>query len=334
MLILNDPNKKLGAENIERPRLSTVLLKNEPRSFDSLVTLPSNVQAAEAALLFGAGRLPFVSLVGPSGWGKSHLLEASAQALRQVNRDCSPQVVNAEDWVQTAHRLDPLEPLLIDNVQEAIDQHKSRLQLRLAIERRIRAGRPTMLAFTAPKVTRAIRNFLPNHHAWVVTEIESPTATERERLVRTMSRTEGLALSESLQWLLARKLLGDGRTLIGAFQRLKLADSKWLDGAATLRALGVLTPFFADNVTWDLREIIFESAVSRCRTDWNRDLATYVMLKVALIPEAEVAQFFEVKPATAYARAVAFQKRMDQSDDIRSQTRRFIEEVVDRLRTA
>ena len=53
------------------------------RNFDTIATLPSNVEAVEAALQFAVGANPFMVLVGPSGWGKTHLLECVATRLRQ-----------------------------------------------------------------------------------------------------------------------------------------------------------------------------------------------------------------------------------------------------------
>lgn len=316
-----------------RPRLSDVLLEGHGRSFDSIVTLPSNVQAVESALLFATGRSRLVAIVGPSGWGKSHLVEASSHTLSVLDRDARPQVLDGKEWLNPGLRLDPLAPLLVDDAQVAMGLHKARLQFRLALERRVKAGRPVLLAISAPKPTRALRAFLPNHHAWVIATIEPPTAAERAKVVAQMARVRGLALSESLQLILAKHLTGDGRTFEGAFKRLRLQDTRWLDAGSTIRALGILNPFFVDNATWDLREAIWAVAEQRCRTNWNRDLATYVMLRVAQLPESDVAHFFETEPKAAYTRAQAFQKTMEGNDEVRLAVREFLEVVVDRLRT-
>ena len=59
-------------------KLSNVLFERRVATFNSLAALPSNVEAIEAALMFSAGLNPFVAIVGPSGWGKSHLLGATS----------------------------------------------------------------------------------------------------------------------------------------------------------------------------------------------------------------------------------------------------------------
>lgn len=317
---------------LRRPRLSSVLLHSEGKSFDSIVTLPSNVQAVESSLLFSTGRLPFVALVGPSGWGKTHLLQAAATACAVVERIPRPVIISAKEWLSAAYQIDPSQPLIVDDAQEAIEQHKIRIQMRLALERRVRAGRPVLLAFSTPKPTRAMKSFLPAYHtAWVTATIEPPTANDRQRVVAAMAKAEGLALAESLVKILARKLPGDGRTFEGALKRLRLAEAKWLDAAATLRALGVLNPYFADHGSWDLREFILDAIYRRCKTEWNRDLALYVMLHVALLPEADVASFMEMEPGAAFSRAERFRKLHEGSEDVRLQTRRCIESIVDTL---
>lgn len=312
--------------------MSTVLLHSEGKSFDSIVTLPSNVQAVESSLLFATGRLSFVAIVGPSGWGKTHLLHASATACAAVDRTPRPVIISAKEWLSAAYRLDPLLPLIIDDAQDALDNHKIRLQLRLALERRVRAGRPVMIAFSGVRPNRATKALLPGYHtAWVTATIEPPATADRQRVVAAMAKAEGLALAETLVKILSRKLPGDGRTFEGALKRLRLADVRWLDSSAVLRALGVLNPYFADQSGWDLREAIWDPINRRCCTDWNRDLALYLMLSVALLPESEVAAYMEIDPGAAFSRAKRFRALHDGNEDVRLQARRCIEAIVDDL---
>src|SRR5687767_10490030 len=86
----------------ETPRLSEVLFKS--RSFESLAAVPSNVEALETALLFATGLQSFAALVGPSGWGKTHLLEAVSRKLRNDAGYRSCNVHTAADWVANPPR--------------------------------------------------------------------------------------------------------------------------------------------------------------------------------------------------------------------------------------
>jgi hypothetical protein len=112
-----------------------------------------------------------------------------------------------------------------------------------------------------------------------------------------------------------------------------MADARWLDAMGTLRGLGLLSPMFSGNALWDLRDAIFEVAQGPGKANGNRDMLMYVMLKVALLPEANVATFFEVEPSVVYARAAAYERSQEIDESLRNRTHRFVEEVIDRLRS-
>lgn len=322
-----------GIAGVGRPRLSAVLRGSETRTFESMMTLPSNVEAVESAMLFATGRTPFVALVGPSGCGKTHLIEAAAATLRKHDPSCWPQVLSAKVWNHHTGGADVLSPWLIDNAQELIGQHKTKLQMRLALERRVRAVRPTLIAITAHRPTRALKSFLPNQHSWVIATIDLPTPSERYKLLSKIAASHGLSLSDDLLHILAHHLHGDGRTLEGACKTLRLEDSKFLDAPSTLRAVGLISRTASMSPSWDLRDIILEVAEGCSPVALCRDLAVYVMLRVGYIPEADVATFFEVDPSTVYATARAFEERVQSDESLRNRTRWFIRQVIDRLTT-
>jgi energy-coupling factor transporter ATP-binding protein EcfA2 len=313
------------------PRLSEVLFRTPRRGFGSFAALPSNVQAIEAAMLFANESLDLVALVGPSGWGKTHLLEAVGGVLERHGRG-RIGIMSSSEWAQASFRHDPRMPLLLDNVQESLERPKERMRLQLALQRRVRAGLPTFLCFTAPKVSRSIKSFLPLSRTWFIAPIDTPKPCERELVIRQMAATEDLDLSDVLVKLLAQRMLGNGRTLQGALKRLKLSGQKCGDIQHVLRACGVLNPFFADCSSWDLRDHILEIAAA-CAPDRRsaEDLAVYTMLRIALLPEACVAQYLDLPPAQAYARAADFEQRLSESSEARQNVRQFLSQVVDAL---
>src|SRR5436305_2223096 len=129
------------------PQPSDPQCQRNDLTFGSFMCLPSNMHALESARLFSNRSASFVALVGPSGWGKTHLLRASSDALRPEFLR-SVGVSEASDYAVNPSRPDVHAPLLLDNVQGALDRSRARLQLRLALERRVRSGRPTLLSFT------------------------------------------------------------------------------------------------------------------------------------------------------------------------------------------
>lgn len=315
------------------PKLSEVLFEKKEHSFASLAALPSNVEAIEAALLFSAGMNRLVTVVGPSGWGKTHLMRAVAYRL---SLDGGPFIepASAQEYLASPHRFDSTAPLILDDVQDTLGRARQRLALRFALERRIRAGRPTILSFTAPKPTRQIRAFLPSARDWRISTMGAPAAAERVLLLNQMSAAESLALSPRLVKVLADQMHGNGRTLSGALKRLRLSGSTWLDTGGTLRALGLLEPFFADNSGWDLKMRILRIAEAS-RAQFGKvnplDLAIYTMIREAGLAESDVARSTELTNADVYQRTVRFQKQLETCDVSRSNVRQFVELVVGSL---
>ncbi|MFN3729366.1 MAG: hypothetical protein ACK4XJ_06615 [Fimbriimonadaceae bacterium] len=319
---------------VGRPRLSEVLRPPARPRFATLATLPSNTQSVEAAMQFSTGALDFVALVGPSGCGKSHLLGAAAERLSGNGRDGSIRVVSAAEWVQDPRRRDTVEPLLLDNVQDVLALGRQRQALSLALERRVRFGRPTMLSFTYPKLTRQVRTFLPSPEVWAVIPITLPQPAEREDLVRHLCRLEGMTLAPGLVWQIAHAMHGNGQTICGTLKRLKLNKSEWCDSSSQLLAMGILSPFFADNGGWDLRQTVAEVAdaiLPALDRERRVDLAIYVLLGVCSLPEVEVAAYFGITPRTAYQRYRKVLRGLPYDADLKTCVDRLIQGAVQRL---
>ena len=314
-------------------KLSELLMSPKNRSFASLAALPSNVEAIEASLLFCAGYNPLVAIVGPSGWGKSHLLHAISYRLSLEAAGASDPLT-VQEYLAAGARMEAGKALLLDDVQEVMGKPRQRLALRVALERRVRAARPVMLAFTYAKPTRQLKTFLPCSRDWTVLTIGEPQPAERVLLLNQMSAAEGLTLSPRLVRILAERMHGNGRTLAGALKRLRLSGASWVDATDTLRALGLLDPFFADNSSWDLRlkmlRIAEAARVQFARTP-PTDLALYTMLHVAELSEADVARSAGINPGEAYQRASRFAKTCERCDTTRGQVRQYVELVVDSL---
>lgn len=315
------------------PKLSDVLFEEPSRNFGTIAALPSNVQAIEAALLFSTGLRGFLALVGPSGWGKSHVLEAAACRISQ-DTGVPPRVYSAIEWIHLGARADAPGSLLLDNVQDALDGARTRLLLQIALERRVRGGRPTMLSFTASKPTRQIKSLLPNLREWTVAQIPAPDPVERTLVIDQMATAEGLHLSPTLVRLMASKMKGNGRTLSGALKRLRLSGTIWTDARQILRACGTLDPFFSDNSAWDLGDRILrtaEEAEFKGLDIRSSHLAIHTMLREAGLGEAAVARCFGVQPAEVYAVAERFELIASGNEETRKLSRRFVHRVVESL---
>lgn len=315
------------------PRLSEILSEREALHFRTISTLPSNIEAVEAALLFTAGLESLVAIVGPSGWGKSHLLAAVSGRLRAESAGAVPDPIDVEDWIASCNMGMQNGFAIVDNVQTCMGSPRNRQMLRLLLERRVKSRRPTILSFTARGPSRQIRALLPQPRDWRIVHLKPPTPSERELVLRQMAAGEGLALSDEFIRLLARKMKGTGCTLKGALKRLKLQQVSWLSARETLRACGLLNPFFADDSSWDLREHIMKVVSRRAgeRPGIPVDpvsAATYLMLREAMLSESEVAGYLKMEPKDAYGLAGLVEQRRNDDPEIAEALTRLIADVV------
>ena len=319
--------------NSKSPRLSDVLFEKSSPTFASMAPLASNVEAIEAALLFSAGFQNHVALVGPSGWGKSHLLAAIDCRLRQEGKDTARPAA-AEKFLESQPGLATPLPLLLDDCQEVLGNTRLRSVLRLTLESRVRSSRPTFVCFTSSRITRQIRNFLPQQRDWSLVFLGGPEPMERIHLINQMAAADNLTLSPNLVRIMAHQMHGNGRTVSGALKRLRLSGASWMDGFAVMRACGLLEPFFADNGGWDLKYRIIRAAEEwRGRVDHisHTDLAVYAMLRIASLSEADVARAMDAEPAAVYLRASRFEREMERDSRKAAAVGHFVDSLVTAL---
>jgi len=318
------------------PRISQALFTSNTKVFRSIASLPSNVEAIEASMLFSAGLENLVALVGPSGWGKTHLLNAAVERMQNEYGFEAVSVHNAMDWLNTGSRQSTFMPLVLDNVQACLASTKNRQALRLALERRTRAYRPTLLSFTASSPSRQIRQILPQAREWSICTIKPPTPIERKLVIKHMCASEGLSVSDTLINLAANKIQGNGRSYLGAVKRLKLQQSKWMTVQETLRACGILNPFLSDNSSWDLREHIARIVLDRSKITAlipgdPLAVSAYLMMREAWLCESEIASYLKVEPKHVYGMAMSIEKAIFENNETRIAMVRLMSDIVQTL---
>jgi hypothetical protein len=193
-----------------------------------------------------------------------------------------------------------------------------------------------MLAFTAAKRTRHLSAILPSAKDWMVGTISEPAPSERMLIIAQLAESQGLSLSTSLTKVIAQKMRGNGRTLVGALRRLRLHGPLWNDVSGTLKACGLLEPFFADSGSWDLRGHILAVSKTFNAEQFGvpiSDLVAYTMLREAALCEVDVARSLKIEPGEAYARSARFEKQYKTSEPALLAVRNFSESVVEGLVT-
>ena len=326
---------KTGSAHIERfvsPRLSDVLFGTKKSAFESFAIVPSNVHAVECAFLFADMQQPFVVIFGPSGWGKSHLLEAVANKLSETYNGQRIQTITASEFVAAPHRTEASLPLLLDDVQDLIMKTRSRLPLRLALERRMKARRPTLLCFTGQRMTRQMQAFVPMLREWTIATVPEPSKLERANIIRQLASVEAVRLCEDLTSVLAQRLPGNGLTIVGALRRLRSQGNTWVGPRDTIAALGLLHPCIANGSDWDMRDHISDVADRYQFKGLNRhEMVTYTLHRVAGVPEEDVSAYLAISQGQVYSLARQHESRMQRCHDTCLHTERFLKEVVDRL---
>lgn len=290
-----------------RARFSEALFSDGRREFPSFHALPSNVRAVESALLFGNRLLPLVVIEGPSGWGKSHLVECAAHALNGRGSEHSV-FVSSPAHMRNDSRLDGASPVLIDNVQLAFHSPRLKHDLRLVLERRVRANKPTLLAIDNSGLSsRQIRGWLPNSREWTIGQIAEPSRSDRELIVRHFARRADAVISDRLARWLGRYLDGNGRTIMGAIQRLRLMSSHWVSDRSELFGCGLLLSSGAARDGWDPRDAIQESVerfAGRTRmisSDEILSLSVFLMIDQFGLSESSVAGYHGLDQGRVYA---------------------------------
>lgn len=312
-------------------RLSKVLFEPASRKFASFSVVPSNVSAVETSLQFATGLTTFAVILGPSGWGKTHLLESVAERLK--SRGGPVQMLGANEWLASG-RLDHNGPLLLDDVLEVSKRPRLRVQLRIALERRFRSGRPTLLCMSANKRTRQLSQMLPSSSAWQIGVIGDPAAEERILIVNDLAKSQGLSLSVALTRVIAYEMRGSGSTVQGALKRLRLMGALWNDVNGTLKAFGILDPCFCDNGNWDFARHIVQTARNFPFDKYSVDreeLLAFTMLKEASLGEEHAARAMRMHPGETYQLSQAFERTYRDSDLAALAARQFAETIINGL---
>ncbi|MBX3111299.1 MAG: hypothetical protein KF857_04755 [Fimbriimonadaceae bacterium] len=279
------------------------------------MTLACNQGAVELAREFSTDPSRHIVIVGPSGWGKTTLLEATARALCETTGR-GVFVVPATRWVESKALVGDIGPVVVDDAQDATKNPRSTHKLRQALESRLRLHRPTLLSFTVAPGHRMRPPLWLASREWTVGTMGEPEGPEREAVVRSLARAEGVLLGPAVVRLIARHLRGNGRSVRGALQRLTLVKHNWTGVEDACRACGVLMPYLIGENGWDPRDEVHD-AVSQTLADWGRptkrsvsDVCAYILLHEVGLSEREVASFLDVQPARAFAMASAVAKRM------------------------
>lgn len=217
-------------------------------------------------------------LYGPTGVGKTHLLEAIHTSLQSARRTLPTLLLSAEQFTSSflealhghglpsfRRKMRGVEVLLIDDVQFFVNKRATLGELLHTIDALTRDGR--QLVFTADRGPAALGELGPELvarlHGGVNCELTTPDAATRAGIVRQMATTLAVGLADDVCAYVAENVVSHPRALAGAIKRLHVMSL----AHNTPITLPLATEMLADAATTLTRPVglgDIESAV--CRT--------------------------------------------------------------------
>jgi len=209
-------------------------------TFDRFVVGKCNefaYSASKALALEGHGPCNPLFILAKTGLGKSHLSQATGQAILNSNPDLKVFYITAEDFVNEmifALRNNGIDEfknkyrkacdvLLLEEVQFLSGKEKTQLELGYTLD--ALTNKHKRIIFTSsllpkdiPNLTKELSSRLTSG---VITTLDKPDYETRVKIIQRKSFDQKLALSEEIIHLLAKKLAGDIRQIESALRCLK-----------------------------------------------------------------------------------------------------------------
>lgn len=286
-------------------RAAAPVEEKKRKGFVDFAALPSNLGAIEAGMRFAQGTSPLVAIIGAAGWGKSHLLDSVAQFMA-LQGSPSNRPIAATIYATFPDRVEEQHPLLLDDVQDAWTNLRTKQALRRLLERRVRAKRSTLVAFSDTVSKQEVSRYLPSSREWGYQTVSQPSRSERDHVVRQIADSEGVRLSKPVVTLISRHLFGNGRSIQGAVHTLKCVREGWARRDDVCEACGVLMPYIHGENGWDPRDVVMDvvTATFDCRSVEGvcpEQVCAYMLISEMKLSEYDVATFLGVSPTKAYA---------------------------------
>lgn len=243
------PAASFGNPRMGRPRRG--------RRFASLETFVVGsgnrlAYTASQSLVERPGVVTPLYLHGPTGSGKTHLLEGIWSAMRHAFRSCRALYLSSEQF--TSHFLDALhggglpsfrrktrdvDLLLIDDVQFFAGKKATIVELQNTIDTLVRSGRQLVLAGDrAPNaLTELGADFSARVSGGLVCGLDLADYPTRLAIATQTANRLGCEIPLEVREMLASEIAGDGRQIAGALNRLR-ATSEALQQPITVELAG------------------------------------------------------------------------------------------------
>jgi len=232
--------KQLVLPNVPAGRRGGWRNLNYDFTFDRFVVGKCNefaYSASKALALEGHGPCNPLFILANTGLGKSHLSQATGQAILNSNPDLKVFYITAEDFVNEmifALRNNGIDEfknkyrracdvLLLEEVQFLSGKEKTQLELGYTLD--ALTNNHKRIIFTSSLLPKDIPNLNKELSSrltsGVITTLDKPDYETRVKILQRKASDQKLALSEEIIHLLAEKLPGDIRQIESALRCLK-----------------------------------------------------------------------------------------------------------------
>jgi chromosomal replication initiator protein len=220
-------------------------------NFDNFVSGRANQLARAAALQIannpGVAYNPLF-VYGGVGLGKTHLLQAIGNTVRQANPDARISYIHANDYVDDVvkaylnkqfddlkRRYMSLDLLLIDDIQFLAKKDRTQEEFFYVFNSLIENKKQIVITCdTFPKEISGLDDRLKSRFAWGLTvAVEPPELEMRVAILLAKAQAENTKLDENVAFFIAKQVRSNVRELEGALKRV-IAFSRFHEKPITL----------------------------------------------------------------------------------------------------
>jgi chromosomal replication initiator protein len=240
------------AAPVAAPAAAQIGLRINPGfNFDNFVSGRANQLARAAALQIannpGMAYNPLF-IYGGVGLGKTHLLQAIGNTVRQANPEARISYIHANDYVDDVvkaylnkqfddlkRRYMSLDLLLIDDIQFLAKKDRTQEEFFYVFNSLIENKKQIVITCdTFPKEISGLDDRLKSRFAWGLTvAVEPPELEMRVAILLAKAQAESVKLDESVAFFIAKQVRSNVRELEGALKRV-IAFSRFHEKPITL----------------------------------------------------------------------------------------------------
>ncbi len=256
-------------------------------TFDNFVSGRANQLARAAALQIaenpGVAYNPLF-VYGGVGLGKTHLLQAIGNNVRQANPDARISYIHANDYVDDVvkaylnkqfddlkRRYMSLDLLLIDDIQFLAKKDRTQEEFFYVFNSLIENKKQIVITCdTFPKEITGLDDRLKSRFAWGLTvAVEPPELEMRVAILLAKAQADNVKLDETVAFFIAKQVRSNVRELEGALKRV-VAFSRFHE-----------KPIALDLVKEALRDLIASTSRIVSIENIQKTVADYYKIKVA-----------------------------------------------------